>query len=288
MTIREIYKALLIELNKVQAPSILLEDFNYYINKVIQQYTNKKYNLCDINQQNMDDLGVLRESKILIPEKYFDKDNISDISSLYKGVYEVQLPEDYLHLLNCICLYKIYDQCHKDGYIIEYPAIKLTSNSIGQVLKDYYNRPSIKKPYYFIYNTKDSLNNIFSNNIQENTVNPEVIKLTTKKPILYNQQNSGKMKMQIRCGSKDTTHNLFGVLINYLRVPKKISLTQEQLDLIQDTSEVMEFQDYVCREIINELVTAILENTSNPRLETYLPVSQSIANPTQAIEKSKK
>ena len=49
MTARELWEALLIELTKVNAPSILLSEYNYYINKAINQYVNKGYNLIDIN-----------------------------------------------------------------------------------------------------------------------------------------------------------------------------------------------------------------------------------------------
>jgi hypothetical protein len=44
----------------------------------------------------------------------------------------------------------------------------------------------------------------------------------------------------------------------------------------------MEYPDYVCQEIINELVHIVMENSSDPRLNTHIPVSQSIANPAQA------
>ena len=33
MSVLEVYEALLIELSRVEAPNILLEDFNYYLNK---------------------------------------------------------------------------------------------------------------------------------------------------------------------------------------------------------------------------------------------------------------
>ena len=35
MTIRQIYEAILIELNKENAPNILLEEFNYLANKAV-------------------------------------------------------------------------------------------------------------------------------------------------------------------------------------------------------------------------------------------------------------
>lgn len=38
MNVLNVYEAVLIELNKVEAPSLLLEDFIYFLNKAIQQY----------------------------------------------------------------------------------------------------------------------------------------------------------------------------------------------------------------------------------------------------------
>ena len=45
--------------------------------------------------------------------------------------------------------------------------------------------------------------------------------------------------------------------------------TQEQIDLTEDTSQMMEFPDYVCQEIINELVHIVMENSSDPRMQTH-------------------
>lgn len=44
---------------------MLLEDFNYFINKAVNQYINKKYNIYDINQQSTDDLRVLKATAII-------------------------------------------------------------------------------------------------------------------------------------------------------------------------------------------------------------------------------
>jgi hypothetical protein len=43
------FEYVLIELNKVKAPSILVEDFNYFFNKGIYQFVNKVYNLYELN-----------------------------------------------------------------------------------------------------------------------------------------------------------------------------------------------------------------------------------------------
>jgi hypothetical protein len=49
MTARDIFEAALIECSKVNAPSLLLSEYNYYINKAINNYINKRYNIYDIN-----------------------------------------------------------------------------------------------------------------------------------------------------------------------------------------------------------------------------------------------
>ena len=51
-TAKQLFENALIELNKVQAPSLLLEDYNYFINKAVS-IINKTYNLYDINQQRV-------------------------------------------------------------------------------------------------------------------------------------------------------------------------------------------------------------------------------------------
>jgi hypothetical protein len=66
------------------------------------------------------------------------------------------------------------------------------------------------------------------------------------------------------------------VYIDYLKTPEKINLTYDQLDYIKDTSQILEFSDYVCYEIINEMTKLVLENASDPRLQTNIPINQTI------------
>ena len=70
MTARQVFEATLIELSKIQAPSLKLHEFNYLFNKAINQYVNKIYNVYDINQQTTDDLRVLKSTTYLTPVKY--------------------------------------------------------------------------------------------------------------------------------------------------------------------------------------------------------------------------
>ena len=143
MTARQVYEGVLIELNKVQAPSLLLEDFNYLFNKAIYQYINKKYNIYDSNQQTTDDVRVLKSTAILKPigtleggltgnNAYGRKTtSVTSLNSLYGATYEFELPTDYLHLLNCICNFRVKKQfkCYDAGTYVQFGAKRLTADA---------------------------------------------------------------------------------------------------------------------------------------------------------------
>ena len=536
MTARQVYEAVLVEMNKVQAPSLLLEDFNYLFNKAINQYINKRYNIYDINQQTTDDLRVLKSSVTL--RALNTKSPVTDVTikdSMYGAIYEFSLPQDYLHLLNCICNYRVNKpfKCYNANTYVQFPAQRLTSDMWSQIINNFYMRPSYKRPYYFIHNVNtfikdptsgwyggrtpaekndphvqnygekavfngnfgrvpsskitlptdpgntdiqhlertqirskyDDLyiddNNHYSdanrkyglrrymdfNNWQHYTnptdgnetiyirtgnarvrarttvtyydknranytnsygadviiaelsfdrrvddftyverysqgvigsdgepTDPQFFTFKTCKPIglaegegnnanfellrdelmkqgckelkdivitnrqftlsalnyTYNEfgdrvENSGvnretssttglyleyeyepigkveqfdqvekvgevrygnpsTVRLEIRYGKDNSLFTLDSVYVDYIKAPQFIRITQEQLDLTEDTSQIMEFPDYVIQEIINELVHIVMENASDPRLQSHVPISQSIANPAQQQE----
>jgi hypothetical protein len=67
------------------------------------------------------------------------------------------MPNDYLHLLNCICLYNVNKQkdCWNEGNVMIVGATKLTADSWSNVVDDVYNQPTKKRPYYYIHNQND-------------------------------------------------------------------------------------------------------------------------------------
>ena len=161
MTAKGIYEAVLTEMNKLQAPSITLEDFNYFANKAISQYINKRYNIYDVNQQTTDDLRVLKATTMLTPQRAsiynVDDKEAQDaelIKSLYGATYEVNLPDDYLHMLNCICVFKVNAQhkCYNQGDYLQFGASRLTADAWSQIINNFYMKPSYKRPYYYIHN----------------------------------------------------------------------------------------------------------------------------------------
>ena len=416
MTARQVFESTLIELSKVQAPALKLYEFNYLFNKAINQYINKVYNHYDLNQQTTDDLRVLKSTAYLTPVKY-NKDNSalhnstanagsylsrahSSIQSLHGATYEVALPLDYLHLLNCICVFYVAKQkdCWDAGSYIEIPATRLAADTWAQIITDIYNRPSPMRPYYYIHNQNGSIRNdvlptnpitniselgipngtdmtgnykVTSNGYTiytavkkqdvgavklqyayyegkyyivnrrfdpsnpgeplegdhlkaaqehiaqddttatmyypdpEDTVGmikddktlqsgsnlPRTFKLdfgnnTTEnvslveKPIGLRAGNPSNVRMEIRYGKDDSVFQLKEVQVDYVKSPQFIRLTQEQIDLTEDTSQIMEFPDYVNQEIINELVHLVMERTNDPRLSNNIQITRTIGEPT--------
>ena len=145
-TARQLYEATLIELSKVQAPPLKLYEFNYFANKVINQFVNKVYNMYDINQQTTDDLRVLKSTATLTP--------IANTNNRNTYTYEVYLPLDYLHMLNCVLVYNVTKnhKCYDAGDIIQIPAKRLTADSWSNIMTDIYNRPTPMNPYYYLHN----------------------------------------------------------------------------------------------------------------------------------------
>lgn len=487
MTSRQMYEALLIELNKTDAPNILLEDFNYFANKAIYQYINKRYNIYDINQQTTDDLRVLKATARLTPTPV-NQNIYEGLTNASLATYECILPSDYLHMLNCICVYEVQKtyKCYNKHDKWRAAAKRLTADAYSQVLDNFWNRPTYKKPYYYIHNVNKTTliptNSDTDSEISISGGSPDpsptptgrytIIPITRKMdnigvftdrswfsyipPASYNSQslsqyqdcfkdvnlnyivlsqskiaeitpdisnigntfivnnldrtngqdvsvlkyigmglannyytfeysktnhdayyrtssgeyykcsdsytnaalynkvtdtaliselnaqwnnqpttnssstysnsdttdtditrdgyivnttannlfttvntknninisnierggqirygNASQVRMEIRYGTDNSIFRLVGVLVDYIKAPQHIRLTQEQLDWTEDTSQMLEYPDYVCQEIVNELVHIVMENIGDPKLQTHPIVSQSIANPAQ-------
>ena len=101
-----------------------------------------------------------------------------------------------------------------------------------------------------------------------------------EKPTGLRAGNPSNVRMEIRYGKDDSVFQLKEVQIDYVKSPQFIRLTQEQIDLTEDTSQIMEFPDYVNQEIINELVHLVMERTNDPRLANNIQITRTIGEPT--------
>ena len=290
MTARELYEYALIELNKLEAPSLLLEDYNYFINKAVQQYINLVYAKLEIDQQSTDDIRVLKTSAILKPIRLSEDPTYSHLSNgLFKSSYYVDLPADYMHLLNCIVEYKVgvsNFKCYNKGDVVYFAARRLTPDMYTQVLNNAYMRPMYKRPYYYLNNI-NTANTIVTNpsmdtaildaNKKDNETPSTLVDSNNKQGDRLS--NPSIVRLELRYGNDDGVFVPNNIYVDYLKSPMYIRLTQEQINSTLDYSQVLEFPDYVCFEIANIFVRLLMENTSDPRLQTNMPINNTIAAP---------
>lgn len=362
MTAKQVFEYTLVELNKREAPSLLLEDYNYFINKAINQYINKMYNAYDINQQKTDDLRVLKSTTVLTPAPA--NETFYTASSLLSNAYEVDLPDDYLHVLNCVVEYDVLRnfKCYNKDSKWQQGARRLTADMYSQIINNFYLKPNYKRPYFYInnvnvsntYPTSDNQTDVLTNKYVIDVTSDNVTtdtKITITKAgeaavtitasagdtaillsadinasslgaistvegttivILDNDVaevsisgpglsltkspsssriaearygNKSKVRMEIRYGKDSSIFKLSKVYIDYIKSPQFIRLTEDQVEEVEDNSQILEFPDYVAQEIVNELVKLLMENGSDPRLQTHIPINQSIAMPGQEQQK---
>lgn len=154
MTVKELLENALIETKKNGVPNLLLRDYNYFINKAIQQKINEIYNYYNADQQRTDDLRVLKDYvkiPILANSEQDEGDNAGKI-------YEVRLPDNYYHLISCEVQFKLEQDwhCYDKDTKWRNKAIRATGEINGDSLNNAYFRPSYRTPYYYVINNSYS------------------------------------------------------------------------------------------------------------------------------------
>lgn len=272
LSVREVYDYIQVEQNKSKAPSILLEDFIYFLNKAINNYCNIKYNTFNLNQQYTDDLKELIRTFEVASPKIKDGNDvlmqnnsnpltpIPDITIPEEGkdidfaVLSMKLPEDYYHLLNCVIKYgksKITSTGKYEIYTIKtrqpYRVRRVTNESLAMTLNNYYYRPKPTNPYFILNNEVDSVQTTKINSV-----------------------------LNVYIGKFPKTHTVEKVAISYLMQPKRMEMSEDELYEVEDNSMKMEFPRYICYEIINILSGLIMINTGNPLVNNVLGFNKTI------------
>lgn len=298
MTARDLYESALVELNKIEAPSLLLEDYNYFINKAVQQYINLVYAKLEVDQQSTDDIRVLKASTVLTPKKIGVEEEsiIAGMNSgIFKSSYYVNLPGDYMHILNCVIDYEVTKsnfKCYNQEDHVYFAARRLTPNMFTQILNNAYMRPMYKRPYYYLTNINEKNDLVTNTTSDEGILNYPAKEEGNVASSLRDSQNvSGdrlanpsRVRLELRFGNDDSVFVPKNIYIDYLKAPMYIRLTQDQIDQTLDTSQVLEFPDYVCFEIVNIFTRLIMENASDPRLQTNMPINNTIVSPMQQAQ----
>jgi len=165
-----------------------------------------------------------------------------------------ELPKDYLHVLGCTVEFKdgaAKPYCN-NGYSDEFSLCRrLTSDQLPSIIQNAYLKPTYKNPYFFLQPDEN--------------------------------------KVDIICGKNGgiIPKNLY---MDYLKTPEKIELTWDDVQGEPKEGSHMndpcEFPNAVAYEIINIFVRLVLENSSDPRLQTNFAVNQTVGEiPTSGNKK---
>lgn len=275
----------------------MLEDYNYFINKAVQQYINLIYAKLEVDQQSTDDIRVLKASTVLKPIKFGEDETVIEgmQDGIFKSSYYAYLPGDYMHLLNCVIGYEVAKadfKCYKVNDRVYFAARRLTPNMFTQILNNAYMRPMYKRPYYYLTNINEKNDLVTNTTSDEGILNYSAKEEGNVASSLRDSQNvSGdrlanpsRVRLELRFGNDDSVFVPKNIYIDYLKAPMYIRLTQEQIDMTFDKSQVLEFPDYVCFEIVNIFTRLIMENASDPRLQTNMPINNTIVSPMQQAQ----
>jgi hypothetical protein len=251
MTVKGAYENILRELRKAKAPSLHLDDYNYFINKGIQEYINERYNKFQVSQQITDDI-----SPLIVPNTFIISNNTGYYSSNPAVILNITTgkryssdfikfpaPDNYWHMVgtNVTTVAKFPYKCYPKGHEDTKPSKKLNSHTANGIINNAYLKPSASRVFHDF--TDGSAGSVLPN-------------------LTFYYGDSKKF-------------NITEVSLDYLKKPEVVNLTVGQRDVPVDTSAVLEFPEYVCNEIIKRVVKLILENSSDPRLNTHVQVNQS-------------
>lgn len=171
------------------------------------------------------------------------------------------------------------------------------------ILHNAYMKPTYKRPYFYINNINDG----FSAEIdpEDTKVVPHAYSYTDSsidgpvstvagekggaiaESVDRDSQNKpgnrvaniSNVRMEIRFGEDDSVFEPVTAYVDYIKAPRFIQLTYADITSTEDTTEPLEFPDYVCYEIVNEFVKLLMENASDPRLQTNYAINQTVGNP---------
>jgi hypothetical protein len=180
-------------------------------------------------------------------------------NELNDTVYELKMPEDYMHMLNCIATFTGPGQnsCDSGSKTTISPCQKLTSNLYPGILNNHYMKPSHKKPYFYVRNQEMDLTDIHHKKVEGDTD-------ANRLPVI----------LEVHCGQ--TRHVLTGTQVTYIKAPMYYTMEPEELMSYDDTTQTLEFPDYICYEILNVYIRLLLEQSGDPRLSTHIPINQTI------------
>lgn len=136
-----------------------------------------------------------------------------------------------------------------------YPAKRLTYDMLANIESNAYLRPMYRQPYYLLHNHPFNFGTLNLDDTNDGF------------------QNSPQVEVHLGTVPKGLTLEM--VEFDYLKLPETVALTEEEVYVNDiDTSQLLEWPDYLNSEILKNLVSYFLENTANPRMQSFVHLQQ--------------
>ena len=213
---------------------------------------------------------ILQDAKIHFIDTNLKKDSSLSEDAIYTFTIYVN---NYLHLLSARSYWKGINK--KTGQVIcdtttgetqyrMYPVKRLTYDMLTNIETNAYLTPAYRRPYYMMED------NPLNTGTEKNE--PNVSRYYQNRPLIH-----------IHTGKPEVGIELEEVLINYLKLPELVLLSNEEVYTnITDTSQILEFPDSIKNDLVKILVKYFLENVSNPRVQTFEAFNTETRLPQQA------
>jgi len=259
MTVKQFYENIYRELRKTKAPSLHLEDFLYFANKGIQEYINLSYRVYQHNQQLTDDLQPLVNTAEGVINHQTSTIVFTDGNGAILSTSPVTIGKRYDSNFIKFNLFPSYQhwlgahttianlrptKCKPAGSTSVARVQLLTKDVANQIMTNVYARPDAD--YGRVYYT------------MTDGANSEVMPSVS---LFFGRLN---------------TFRLNTVSVDYLKNPSVLFMTDAQVVSPIDTTATLEFPEYVCNELIKHTVKLILELNSDPRLQTHIPINNTL------------
>lgn len=253
-TKKRLYEAIIARMNKTQAPSISVREFNYELNDVILDVVRDYAIAMEAGQIPLDYLRNLKDVATLNYTTAFKgallqptQNGVLPTLGVNEGVTSI-LPSDYRHVTGIIVCFKvgangIIDECYPPNSVPCFGAKRYDGGLSAATVSDVFLQPRYYQPgYSIIGNTLYIITNTHS----------------------------------------DLTVD--SVQLHYIKQPQEVIINlNESVDTI-DSSTPLEFDLQLNYEIASRLAQRLMERDGNPRMNTHTQVNQ--VQPSQDLTAS--
>ena len=131
---------------------------------------------------------------------------------------------------------------------------------LNAIQNNTYLNPAPNRPYYQVFdNVQNSGSTVYPQSSSE-------YKGYQNKPLL-----------RVHIGAANEFMEMWSVEFDYLKTPEKVTIYDEDIFAAdEDTSQVLEFPDYLSNELVKRCTAYLLEKVNDPRIQTQPALNQEI------------